>query len=201
MKVKFGPKILLPTKYGDFDITHVEVNENGTLMREGVLLGKEPVDKEKIYVRVQSSCLFSESFWTTDCDCSMQLQSAMEFISQNGGYVLYFYEEGRGAGLKIKFQAIELQQLHKYDTRKAYECLNVNVDARTFEASADVLKAVIGKQPIILMTNNPGKVDGLVNNGIVVNERMPLICGLDSDARKEYLAEKVKALGHIIEGL
>jgi GTP cyclohydrolase II len=197
MKVIFGPKILIPTRHGEFDVTYVEVSLNHNIIREGVLLYKEPLNEEDIYVRVQSSCLFSESFWATDCDCALQLQNAMQYISEQGGYVLYFYEEGRGAGLNTKFKAIELQQIHKYDTRKAYECLNLTVDERSFEAAATVIKEITNKD-IILLTNNEGKVNGLEKYGVKIKRRMPWIFGNDQEAIKKYLAEKRDSLGHII---
>ncbi len=197
MNVIFGPEILLLTKYGRFDITHIEVSSQHGLIKEGVLLKRDLSDKENILVRVQSSCLFSESFWTTNCDCSLQLQTAMQMIAENGGYVLYFYEEGRGAGLKAKFKAIELQQIHDFNTQQAYECLNINVDQRNYEAAAAVLKEVVFDKPIILLTNNPGKVEGLERHGIKIKNREPLIRA-DTPEIKKYLEEKRDSLGHII---
>src|SRR3989442_1446386 len=122
MDVQIGPKIRLPTPHGEFDVLHVLVTGPGGTIREGVALQKI-TDSTPVIVRIQSSCLFGESFWASDCDCALQLHAALGRISQSGGLLLYFYEEGRGAGLATKFKAIELQQVEGLDTRQAYECL------------------------------------------------------------------------------
>ena len=109
MNVIIGPTIRLPTGHGEFDVKHIAVHKQGAPFREGVAL-QNPPTSEPILVRVQSSCLFSESFWATDCDCALQLQTAMIRIQKDGGTILYFYEEGRGVGLEAKFKAIELQR-------------------------------------------------------------------------------------------
>lgn len=197
MNVSIGPKIRLPTKHGDFDVCHVCVHEVSGVFREGVAL-QNPPSTSPILVRVQSSCLFSESFWATDCDCALQLQSSLVRIAQDGGTLLYFYEEGRGAGLEAKFKAVQLQQVQKFDTRQAYECLKMNVDNRSYEAAAAVLRKLHGDAPISLLSNNPAKVDGLRKHGVNVVGNQSLICGWDQPAVREYLQEKAKILGHVL---
>src|ERR1700722_3660574 len=96
MNVHIGSKIELPTQHGNFDVVHIAVQDSGGIIREGVALQKITAQRP-LLVRVQSSCLFSETFWATDCDCALQLQSSLAMISQQGGLLLYFYEEGRGA--------------------------------------------------------------------------------------------------------
>lgn len=205
MKAIIGQQIKLETRLGEFDASYVLVQHpNGTALREGVAL-RSPIvvpPSDPLVVRVQSSCLFSESFWATDCDCSLQLQSALQTISVCGGLVLYFYEEGRGAGLATKFEAIRLQQLHNLDTRRAYECLNLTPDARSYTAAACALKELLGPdRSIRLLSNNCDKENGLRAAGIAVVERMPLICGLELPEVRQYLKDKREALGHDIPNL
>src|ERR1051325_6608695 len=80
MRALVSEPITLATKTGEFSTSHVIVQDtNGSPVREGVVL-RALVDvppSKAITVRVQSSCLFSESFWATDCDCSLQLQAAL----------------------------------------------------------------------------------------------------------------------------
>jgi GTP cyclohydrolase II len=135
------------------------------VIREGVALQK-PSDRSPTIVRVQSSCLFSESFWAADCDCALQLHAALTRISKDGGLLLYFYEEGRGAGLLAKFKAIELQQVQGFDTRRAYECLNMSVDGRSYEAAAATLVQLLKDSPVCLLSNNPDKAEGLKRHGV-----------------------------------
>jgi len=197
MQATFGPDINLTTKHGNFTVRHVLVHGDGAVFREGVVLDR-PTSK-RILIRIQSSCLFSESFWATDCDCALQIQEALTRIAQVGGALVYFYEEGRGAGLEAKFKAIQLQQLRGMDTRQAYECLDINMDNRSYDAAAAVVKQLYGTKPIILLTNNDSKVQGLRVHGVEVVQVEPLLCGLDQPQIRKYLAEKAAVLGHRIE--
>jgi GTP cyclohydrolase II len=197
MNVHIGPKIRLPTKHGHFDVVHVLVTGPSGVIREGVALQK-PSEQPRLVVRVQSSCLFSESFWASDCDCALQLQAALARISRDGGLLLYFYEEGRGAGLTAKFKAIELQQVQGLDTRQAYECLNMNVDARSYEAAAAALIHLLKDRPVCLLSNNPDKEEGLKKNGVNIVARERLIVGWEQSAVRQYLEEKRTILNHDI---
>lgn len=194
MNVNIGAPIELKTLHGDFEGRHVMVTDSSGVVREGVVLRKEG-ERSPMVVRVQSSCLFSESFWATDCDCARQIQGALGKIAKDGGILLYFYEEGRGAGLATKFKAIELQQSFGYDTRKAYECLQISPDKRTYEAAAATLKGIIGSSPVTLLSNNLDKVENLVKHGINVAERESLICGAENPDVRRYLEENEKYLG------
>jgi GTP cyclohydrolase II len=198
MKAHIGSKIELPTRHGKFDVQHVSVlGDAAGVIREGVVLHSNIIN-EPVLVRVQSSCLFSETFWATDCDCALQLQHSLHRIGVEGGVLLYFYEEGRGAGLAVKFKAIELQQMQGMDTRQAYECLNTSVDKRSYEAAATVLKLLVSDKPIILLSNNPEKAAGLSKYGVNVLRRENLICGWDQPEIRRYLEEKREILRHDI---
>ncbi|MEJ0091353.1 MAG: hypothetical protein WDM80_16605 [Limisphaerales bacterium] len=197
MNVHIGPKIELPTQHGKFEVKHIVVQEGGTIIREGVALLKQTSDRP-LLVRVQSSCLFSETFWATDCDCALQLQSSLAQISERGGLLLYFYEEGRGAGLSAKFKAIELQQLKGFDTKQAYECLQMKVDERSYTAAAAALVELLQGLPVCLLSNNPDKILGLKNNHVNIVDSKKLIVGLNSPEIRKYLEEKRRILGHHI---
>ena len=197
MDVHIGPKIRLPTQHGEFDVLHVLVKGPGGVIREGVALQK-PSDRSPTIVRVQSSCLFSESFWAADCDCALQLHAALTRINKDGGLLLYFYEEGRGAGLLAKFKAIELQQVQGLDTRRAYECLNMSVDGRSYEAAAAALVQLLKDSPVCLLSNNPDKAEGLKRHGVNIVSRDRLIAGWEQPAIRRYLEEKRQILQHDI---
>jgi GTP cyclohydrolase II len=198
MRAVLGSKISLPTQLGSFEVTYVSVvDKQGAIVREGVALSKTSKE-EQLIVRVQSSCLFSESFWATDCDCALQLRTSLQIIQQRGGLVLYFYEEGRGAGLRQKFKAIELQQVQSMDTQQAYECLSIAIDSRSYEAQAVALRQLIGDRPIVLLSNNEQKANGLADHGVNVLRRERLICGADNPAVRAYLLEKRRVMNHDI---
>jgi GTP cyclohydrolase II len=155
---------------------------------------------EPLYLRVQSSCLFSESFWSTDCDCALQLSEALRLISLRGGLLLYLYEEGRGAGLNVKIEAIRLQQKFAMDTRSAYECLNVEPEQRTdYSAVGEVVRRLYPPfQPLCLLTNSPAKEQAVRRSGVNIVQVERLVCGTESEARLSYLREKQAVLGHTI---
>jgi GTP cyclohydrolase II len=194
--------ILLETAFGECKAIHVNVEDgSGDIVREGVLASPsvERADGGPLLLRIQSSCLFSETFCTTDCDCALQLHESLRRVIARGGYVLYFYEEGRGAGLMKKFKAIRLMQHQNLDTDAAYRSLNIPPDLRSYDAAAAVLKKVIGTgRGIRLLTNNPAKTDGLRKHGLNVIDTEPLICGTDNEKIRLYLAEKRRVLGHLI---
>lgn len=199
MNVHVVSTIRLPTHYGQFDVSHVSVQdgEGRGIIREGVVLQK-PGDDNPLVVRVQSSCLFSESFWATDCDCALQLRASLERAQARGGLVLYFYEEGRGAGLLAKFKAIELQQMQGFDTRQAYQCLKREIDERNYEAAGAVLVHLLGDRSIVLLSNNPDKANGLKKFGVNIVSREQLVVGWDQPSIRKYLEEKRRILNHDI---
>jgi GTP cyclohydrolase II len=193
IEVKISEPISLPTKFGNFLVQHIKAKD-----REGVILSSEKQFSNPVLVRIQSSCLFSESFLANNCDCSLQLQETLRIISAEGGVLIYLYEEGRGAGLEHKIKAIKLQQEFKYDTASAYKQLGVQSDVRNHEIAASVLSSFLGENPCIeLLTNNPSKVTALKEAGIKVLKRRPLVCNIN-DTISSYLDEKSKFLGHIL---
>ena len=55
-----------------------------------------------------------------------------------------------------------------------------------------------GVDSVRLLTNNPLKVRGLVDNGVEVVRRKPHIAGV-SEANEEYLRTKSARMGHILD--
>ncbi len=108
------------------------------------------------------------------CDCRDQLTAALESIGQlDAGVVLYLRQEGRGIGLTNKIRAYALQD-HGHDTVDANHLLGFGDDERDYSVAADML-AALGVRSVVLMTNNPAKVEGLREHGVKVTGRLPLI--------------------------
>lgn len=190
--------IRLQTSHGEFNARYIS---EPSVAREGVVLyGDYEQPKEPILLRVQSSCLFSESFWSSDCDCALQLQESLRQIRQTPGLVVYFYEEGRGHGLQMKMHAIHLQQLNSWDTAKAFHCLGATIDARTpYTCLPEVIRAVFGQDmAVAVLTNSPGKLQLVENSGVKVVSKQPLVCGLENPQIRAYLSEKKLLLKHDI---
>jgi GTP cyclohydrolase II len=104
--INLQSQITLSTKYGEFQSYYVGDDRR----IEGVVLVKKPWP-EPMFLRIQSSCVFSESFGADDCDCALQLEASLKELSARGGIVIYLYEEGRGLGLEGKFRAVHYQQM------------------------------------------------------------------------------------------
>ncbi|TBR38603.1 GTP cyclohydrolase II [Marinomonas agarivorans] len=146
-------------------------------------------------VRLHSECLTGDIFGSGRCDCGDQLDEAIDKISQQGGYILYLRQEGRGIGLYAKLDAYELQD-KGYDTYQANEALDLPDDGRDFGIAAQMLKA-LHVDKIRLFTNNPDKAEQLRQNGIHVEEIVPTEVHVN-DHNRHYLETKVKRKLHTL---
>lgn len=204
--INLSKSIKLQTEFGNILVRHFSFRdgegpsiEGDSQTKEGVVLARSQHPPQPTVVRLQSSCLFGEAFWATECDCGKQLHFGLEEILRRDGILIYLYEEGRGAGLKRKVEAIRLQQELGIETDQAFECLALESDLRTYRAASKALVSVLQSEPeIILLTNNPAKRAGLEKNGIRVVATEPHIAPNMTDGMKRYLAKKRERLGHEI---
>jgi GTP cyclohydrolase II len=97
--------------------------------------------------------------------------------------------------LEAKIRAYALQDLGM-DTLDANLALDLPADGREYDFSAHMLKQV-GVTNVRLMTNNPLKIEGLLSNGISIDERVPHITGR-CKTNNHYLSTKAKRMGHLI---
>jgi len=190
----------LPNAYGEWQAYGYVSNVDGTEHMALVLgdLG-DLGDGEGVLARVHSECLTGDVFHSLRCDCGAQLEAAMALIAAEGrGVVLYLRgHEGRGIGLISKLRAYQLQD-HGSDTVDANLELGLPVDARDYSTGAQILSD-LGLRSVRLLTNNPAKVEGLVEHGIGVTP-VPLPVPVTADNLR-YLAAKRDRLGHTIENL
>src|ERR1700677_1119146 len=172
-----------PTRWGHFRIlgfegTRVDPEPCGpgmtTVSRKiegAVALVLGDIHREPPVVRVHSQCLTGDVFGSLRCDCRLQLELALQTITQAGaGILLYERQEGRGIGLMAKLQAYELQD-EGLDTVEANLRLGYKPDCREFELPGEVLK-LLNVTSVRLITNNPAKVEALEAVGIRVVERL-----------------------------
>lgn len=182
--------IELTTAHGKLRVRHFWCQDGDCLIASSV-----DELKDRPSVRIHSSCVFSESLGSLDCDCALQLRKSLEQVSSDGGFVLYRFEEGRGAGLRNKIEAISLQQSQGIDTKTAFETLGFPPDPRTYSVAIRALQALNLGPRIALKTNNPRKIKALEDAGFEV-EREAL--GIDRDERVQaYFDQKRQCLGHI----
>ena len=186
----------LPTERGLFRIVVFRDKRDG---REHVAMVKGDVrNLEGVPVRLHSECLTSEVFGSMRCDCKAQLDRALDFIAQQGtGVLVYLRQEGRGIGLGNKIRAYALQQEQGLDTVEANLKLGFADDLRRYDVAAEILRS-LGVLSVDLITNNPLKIAGLVEEGIPVRRRIPSRT-LSNPLNLDYLKTKRDRSGHLIE--
>lgn len=183
---------LLPTQYGYFDMY---VYQNIVNYESHVVLTcGDIINKKSIPVRIHSSCVTGDIFYSEKCDCGSQLSRAMSFIQKSGqGMILYLFQEGRGINMINKIKAYDLQQ-KGFDTISANEFLGIPAEMRSYTVVKDVLKDFSIKS-IRLITNNPDKVYKVLDLGVNVDNTIEL----ESDHfvfNQEYLKTKVDKMNH-----
>jgi len=152
---------------------------------------------EGVAVRVHSECLTSEVFGSLKCDCRQQLDAALDAIVDAGrGVLIYLRQEGRGIGLGNKIRAYALQNKGR-DTYDANRELGFPDDLRKYDLAAEMLRS-LGVLSVDLITNNPLKIAGLVEEGIPVRRRIPSRTE-HNPHNLEYLKTKRERSGHLIE--
>ena len=136
----------------------------------------------------------SEVFGSLKCECKEQLDAAMAEVARRGaGAVLYLRQEGRGIGLANKIRAYELQS-QGHDTVDANRLLGLPDDAREYHSAADML-AHFDVRSVLLMTNNPAKVDALGALGVPLVGRLPVVIPPNPFSRG-YLETKRARMAH-----
>jgi GTP cyclohydrolase II len=163
-----------------------------------IILG-EPDFSKPVAVRVHSACLTGDVFGSRRCDCGAQLKLAIAQLSETGGgVVLYLEQEGRGLGLANKMRAYELQD-GGLDTMDANMMLGFDDDERDYGVAARMLR-MIGIRRVLLLTNNPGKLEALSVGGVEVAARIPLHTTINPENRR-YLATKAARAGHWLDDM
>src|SRR3954466_12113863 len=122
-------------------------------------------------VRPHSECLTGDVFGSERCDCGPQLREAAERIGQDGGFLLYLRQEGRGIGLYAKLDAYALQDAG-LDTYAANVALGRGEDERDYTDAAELLSA-LGVETVDLLSNNPDKAGQLRASGVDVERQIP----------------------------
>lgn len=193
---------LVPTEYGDLNVVVFrepltdEMNGRGLSFEHVALVHGDVNGKDHVPLRAHSECLTGEVFHSLKCDCREQLDLALRRVTQTDyGVVLYLRQEGRNIGLGNKIKAYELQS-KGIDTVDANRMLGFEDDERSWSTAANMIRA-LGISSVDLLTNNPAKVDGLRQQGIIVHQRIPVLAE-PNDTNRDYLQTKVTRMGHLI---
>jgi GTP cyclohydrolase II len=193
----------LPTPHGDFRVVVYRTGEatgpGGTAVgvghEEHIAMVLGDVRGGGVLTRVHSSCFTGEVLGSLRCDCRAQLDAALARIGREGrGVIVYLVQEGRGIGLGNKVHAYQLQD-EGADTVDANLQLGFDVDLRSYDLAAGIL-AELGVASVRLMTNNPQKLSGLTQAGVVIDAHESHWVG-STEHSESYLAAKKSKLGHL----
>ncbi len=184
----------LPTSYGDFRVVAYLNNRDA---KDHVAVVKGEVEgADAVVTRIHSECVTGDVFGSLKCDCGEQLDRALEVLGDvERGILLYMRQEGRGIGLADKIKAYSLQD-EGFDTVEANHHLGFDDDLRDYSIAARMLQ-ILGPTSIELMTNNPRKVQGLLDEGIEVDRRIPIKV-LPNPHNVHYLETKRRKSGHLL---
>jgi GTP cyclohydrolase II len=161
-----------------------------------IIVGKPDLLKP-VLVRLHSACLTGDVFGSRRCDCGDQLKLSIKRLQEmGGGIILYLAQEGRGLGLANKMRTYQMQD-DGLDTVDANLALGFDDDERDYGIAARMLE-MLDCRRVVLLTNNPAKVDGLAGSGIEITGRIGLEAPINSDNRR-YLTAKAARAGHQLQ--
>ncbi|MBV6400904.1 MAG: Riboflavin biosynthesis protein RibBA [Anaerolineales bacterium] len=185
----------LPTRFGEFHIIAFENNRDG---KEHVAIIKgDVIGAADVPVRLHSECLTGDALGSLRCDCRDQLEASLRMTgAMERGMVLYLRQEGRGIGLTNKIRAYSLQD-QGLDTVEANHALGFRDDERDYAVAAHMLMS-LKIESVRLITNNPKKIQQLIDYGIQVSDRIPHIME-PNEYNRFYLETKVVKSGHMID--
>ena len=185
----------VPTQFGEFRMMAFSEDDKNW-MPHMALIAKDTDLEKPTNVRIHSECITGEVFHSKKCECGEQLDSAMKYMQENGGIILYLRQEGRNIGIINKLKAYALQE-NGLDTVQANLQLGLPADNRDFSVAIDMLEQ-IGVKSVNLMTNNPEKIKFIKDSNIGYNSRIPLQIK-SNDASASYLKTKKDYFGHLLD--
>ena len=185
----------VPTDFGEFRMMAFSENEKDW-MPHMALIAKDTDLTKPVNVRIHSECITGEVFHSQKCECGQQLNSAMQYMQDNGGMIIYLRQEGRNIGIINKLKAYALQE-KGFDTVQANLELGLPADDRNFDIAIEMLKKLEVKS-LNLMTNNPEKIKIIEDSDINFNSRIPLQIKSNLSSAS-YLKTKKDFFGHLLD--
>lgn len=190
--VPFVAKAHVPSIFGRFTVFGFLEKVTG---KEHLAIVAGEIDaRKRVDVRMHSECWTGDVMGSLKCDCRAQLEAALRHIGEHGGIVLYLRQEGRGIGLLNKLKAYALQE-QGLDTVEANHQLGFEDDLRSYVSAVEMLR-FFGVRKVKLMTNNPKKIQALVDAGIHVQREVHQVGENPHNTR--YLRTKAQKSGHML---
>jgi GTP cyclohydrolase II len=189
----------VPLRSGDMDLLLGSYKlQCKDWISEHALLYKGEIQnpQDTILLRINSACYTSDIFHCSRCDCHWQLHKSIEFVSQQGGLIIYhFNQEGRGIGFTDKLKSYLVMDRCNKTTRDSFLDIGHNPDDRDYESAVFILKD-LGIISVKLLRNNHSKTLALTMSSIDVIDTIPLINS--SKHLRCYLMSKKEQFGHSI---
>lgn len=193
--IKIQAEANVPTQYGTFRIIAFSDNETDWMPHLAIIAPNTDFN-QIVNVRFHSECITGEVFHSKKCECGQQLSSAMQYIQEHGGIIIYLRQEGRNIGIINKLKAYALQE-KGLDTVQANLELGLPADDRDFSVAIDILE-VLNVKNINLITNNPDKLNFVENSNIMLHSRIPLEIPANEE-NESYLKTKKEFFGHFLK--
>lgn len=133
-------------------------------------------------LRIHSECFLGDVMGSTLCDCREQLQKSLKMITERkSGILVYLRQEGRNIGMRAKLSCLALQEgyykgkqiNHTVGSYEANLALGYSGDERNYDVPLQILKFLNVKE-VDLISGNPDKMQGLLNNGIGVRQTVDI---------------------------
>lgn len=196
-QIKEHGNVSLPSKFGNFQLSAYSVSPDDPMPHLALI--SNFVDRDQaVNVRIHSECITGDLFGSLRCECGDQLATALEYIKQHSGIVIYLRQEGRGIGIINKMKAY-VEQDKGYDTAQANQRLGFDKDGRNYDVAIQILHH-LGIDRINLLTNNPDKLSAFDGSDIAVVERIPIEIR-PNDINASYLRTKRDVFGHLLEAI
>ncbi len=171
-----------------------------TTGEEHVAVIKDVGNGENVPIRIHSSCITSEVFHASNCDCHEQMEMALSIVEKEGfGGVIWLHQEGRGNGLAGKTKHLKIMVEEQVDTVEAFKRAGYPDEQRDYTIAVDILKD-LGIKSVRLITNNPDKLAQVAKLGITVVDRIPCEIPTINEIVTKNLAAKRDKLGHLLGG-
>ena len=108
-------------------------------------------------------------------------------------------QDGRGKGTEFKLATLYLQEELGLDTTESFSLLEkddsiISIDDRDYNGAIAIIKFLEVPNNIIMGTNNPEKLDALINAGF--NVKKEAVLAKITEFTKNHLAAKKNVLGH-----
>lgn len=169
-----------------------------TTGEEHVAVIKDVRNGENVPIRIHSSCITSEVFHASNCDCHEQMEMALAIVEKEGfGGVIWLHQEGRGNGLAGKTKHLRIMVEEKVDTVEAFKRAGYPDEQRDYTIAVDILKD-LGVKSVRLITNNPDKLAQVGKLGIPVIARIPCEIPPINEIVTKNLEAKRNKLGHLL---